>query len=368
LKFSGEGKDDFSKKIIFFSCSKFKCWQSSLPNRINQLRIKNYELRMARSAVTSVSPFIIYNSLNIIFIINLIFEQMKRIFFLMLTLLIMSVASMNAQVRIGGTDDPNPSAVLDLNATDAANNGDLGLALPRVQLTSTDNPEPLDAFVKGMTVYNTLSTGDVIEGTYYCDGARWVKVRNSTELINKSDLSVELSNLIAALAKAGVPSSITCPPSVTGSSSTIYAVGNFGAAGCWMIDNSKEGTPSATHYMEGLPGQKPEGLAGYYYTWEQAKGACPDGFLLPTNAQLQSLRTVVNNNVMALSMWLLGGTQGQSFGGRYSFLIDEWAFWGELCSLWVLDSASYSTTTPVAVNVVAADRWELACTVRCIKN
>jgi hypothetical protein len=41
---------------------------------------------------------------------------MKKMMFLMLTLLIWSAASMNAQVRIGGTSDPNPAAVLDLNA------------------------------------------------------------------------------------------------------------------------------------------------------------------------------------------------------------------------------------------------------------
>jgi hypothetical protein len=154
--------------------------------RLNQLRIKNYELRMARSAVTSVSPFIICNSLSIIFIINLIFEQMKKIFFLMLMLLIWGTASMNAQVRIGGTADPNPSAILDLNATDAANNGDLGLALPRVELTSTGNKAPLDSHVAGMMVYNTKAAGDVTPGTYYNDGEKWIRI-GSGSLISEAD-------------------------------------------------------------------------------------------------------------------------------------------------------------------------------------
>jgi hypothetical protein len=95
---------------------------------------------------------------------------------LMLALLILSVTGANAQVRIGGTDDPNPSAVLDLNATNAANNGALGLALPRVELTSTTSYSPLKAHMAGMTVYNTKLTGDVTPGTYYNDGSKWIRI------------------------------------------------------------------------------------------------------------------------------------------------------------------------------------------------
>jgi hypothetical protein len=123
---------------------------------------------------------------NLINIINLIFEQMKKIFFLMLTLLIWSTASMNAQVRIGGLDDPNESAVLDLNATNAANNGTLGLALPRVELASTDSPNPLKTHVAGMTVYNTKATGDVTPGAYYNDGSNWIRIGNGS-LISEVD-------------------------------------------------------------------------------------------------------------------------------------------------------------------------------------
>jgi hypothetical protein len=93
----------------------------------------------------------------------------------MLTLIVMSAASVNAQVRIGGLDDPNSSAVLDLNATDATDNGTLGLALPRVALTSTS-----EAVKKGMIVYNTATAGDVTPGMYYNDGEKWIRVGNGT--------------------------------------------------------------------------------------------------------------------------------------------------------------------------------------------
>jgi hypothetical protein len=108
---------------------------------------------------------------------------MKKIFFLMLAFLIWSAASVNAQVRIGGIDDPNPSAVLDLNATDATEDGTLGLALPRVELTSTISYEPLRNHVAGMIVYNTKTIGDVTPGTYYNDGEKWIRIGNGSQIV-----------------------------------------------------------------------------------------------------------------------------------------------------------------------------------------
>jgi hypothetical protein len=92
----------------------------------------------------------------------------KKVFYLALTLIVLSAASVNAQVRIGGTNDPDPSAVLDLNPNTGDANG--GLALPRVALTSETqqlngaDPQP------GTVVYNTSSALDG-EGTYV-----WTKV------------------------------------------------------------------------------------------------------------------------------------------------------------------------------------------------
>jgi hypothetical protein len=248
---------------------------------------------------------------------------MKKIFFLMLTLLIMSVASMNAQVLIGGdgTGNPDPAAVLELRSSNQ------GFLLPRVALTSTADPAPLAAFVNGMMVYNTVNHNDVTQGTYYCDGIRWNKVRNSLELIKKSDLSGEVIKLIMDLAETGGTVTNTCPPSVIGSSGTSYAVGDFGIAGCWMIDNSKEGTPSATHYMEGLDGEKAEGLHGYYYTWQQAQSACPPGFSLPTNAQFSLLQAVVTGNISFWNLWRSGTYGGGivlSYGTWYTLLNGYW--------------------------------------------
>jgi hypothetical protein len=83
---------------------------------------------------------------------------MKKMMLLMLTLLIWSVASMNAQVTIGSDKEPHPSAILDLESTTQ------GLKLPTVVLTNrttflTDGGDKTAA--KGMLVYNT---GNSFEG------------------------------------------------------------------------------------------------------------------------------------------------------------------------------------------------------------
>ena len=88
----------------------------------------------------------------------------------------LGTASVNAQVRIGGNTAPNGAAVLDLNATDATNNGTKGLALPRVNLTS--NTMQLTSGVvnlTGMLVYNTTATLGAV-GIYVWTGAQWTKV------------------------------------------------------------------------------------------------------------------------------------------------------------------------------------------------
>ena len=92
-----------------------------------------------------------------------------------LLFLCLGTASVKAQVRIGGNTAPNAAAVLDLNATDATNNGTKGLALPRVNLTS--NTMQLTSGVVNLTgilVYNTTAT--LGAGIYTWTGSIWKKV------------------------------------------------------------------------------------------------------------------------------------------------------------------------------------------------
>ncbi|GHT61995.1 hypothetical protein FACS189451_05290 [Bacteroidia bacterium] len=102
-------------------------------------------------------------------------EKMKKMLFLMLFLMILGAASVTSQVRIGGNGQPNSTAVLDLNATDATNNGTKGLALPRVALSSTTTiPSGMGTPVNGLLVYNTATAGDVTPGTFYWQTNRWM--------------------------------------------------------------------------------------------------------------------------------------------------------------------------------------------------
>ncbi|WP_311260706.1 hypothetical protein, partial [Xanthomonas sp. WCS2017Cala2-12] len=56
-----------------------------------------------------------------------------------------------AQVGMS-SNNPNKSAILDLNQTDGTNTK--GLVLPKVDLTGTNNTYPLSAHVAGMKAYN----------------------------------------------------------------------------------------------------------------------------------------------------------------------------------------------------------------------
>ncbi|MDR0866078.1 MAG: hypothetical protein LBO74_14260 [Candidatus Symbiothrix sp.] len=99
---------------------------------------------------------------------------MKKMIFLVLTLIVMGAASANAQVRIGGadTDAPTQGAVLDLNNADDGYVG--GLLLPKVSsltLSSVDAfSADADAATKlvGLIVYNADPDA---EGIYIWTGA-----------------------------------------------------------------------------------------------------------------------------------------------------------------------------------------------------
>ena len=104
---------------------------------------------------------------------------MKRNFCFLIIISFLCMTSVtNAQMRLGSTTEPNPSAILDLNP-DEDNNAVRGLALPRVKLESTTSYAPLNAHVAGMFVYNTVTAGDVTPGIYYNNGTKWITTATS---------------------------------------------------------------------------------------------------------------------------------------------------------------------------------------------
>jgi hypothetical protein len=98
---------------------------------------------------------------------------MKKNLLFMLILIVLSSASVSAQVRIGDSSEPTKGAVLDLNATTYKG----GLLLPQVNLTTltalsdlTVTPDE-QGDLKGLLVYNINITTGV--GIYVWNGSKW---------------------------------------------------------------------------------------------------------------------------------------------------------------------------------------------------
>lgn len=84
-------------------------------------------------------------------------KKMKNLFWLMLSFLLLSSASINAQVIIGSLDDPHPAAALEIR-NDNPRGFMQGILFPRVPLMAASEWYPLDSSaepVEGMVVYNT---------------------------------------------------------------------------------------------------------------------------------------------------------------------------------------------------------------------
>lgn len=97
---------------------------------------------------------------------------MKNILYF-LPLFLMTIQG-QSQVAIG-TTSPNPNSILDLTSDH------LGFLLPRVALSNTTNSAPLGAFVEGITVYNTATTGNVSPGLYFSNGSSWVSISEASK-------------------------------------------------------------------------------------------------------------------------------------------------------------------------------------------
>ena len=92
---------------------------------------------------------------------------MKKIFFLICSII---TIHLNAQTGIG-TTTPNPSAKLDVYATNK------GFLPPRISLSGTLDVSTIATPATGLVVYNTATAGttpnNVIPGYYYYDGTKW---------------------------------------------------------------------------------------------------------------------------------------------------------------------------------------------------
>lgn len=79
----------------------------------------------------------------------------------------------SAQVGIG-TNNPHPSAVLDLESTNQ------GVLLPRVALTGTGDTSTIASPATSLMVYNTATAGGLTPGFHYWDGTAWATLGTNT--------------------------------------------------------------------------------------------------------------------------------------------------------------------------------------------
>jgi uncharacterized protein (TIGR02145 family) len=248
--------------------------------------------------------------------------------FLALILFVLSVASVNAQVRIGGaiTDVPVLSTILDLHNTDDFKGG---LLLPRIALTNmsslVDIPnanQDKPQLLTGLVVYNTSSG---TKGIYMWNGNKWNRVLNTNDCY-----------------------------SVIDDEGNFYYAAQFGEAGCWMTQNLQ-----STGTFQGATWQSiPQGMNidyknvpyycfpdaaininnypeyGLLYTWAAAnigtnetdmenpnpsnrQGICPTGWHLPTDAEWNLLERIIaesDANVYSTTGPVDYGTLNDDFG------------------------------------------------------
>jgi len=109
---------------------------------------------------------------------------MKKIFLFTVASFFLGNIAM-AQNNVGiGTNLPDPSAKLDVKATDK------GLLIPNVSLTAKNVAAPITSPAISLLVYNTNTSGaapnNVYPGYYYWDGTIWVRLHSSDNDWTKS--------------------------------------------------------------------------------------------------------------------------------------------------------------------------------------
>ena len=104
---------------------------------------------------------------------------MKKIFVVIVLIVGLSAS---AQIKIGD----NPTAINSGSLLELESNSK-GVLFPRVALTNTSTSAPLVAHVAGMTVYNTVTVGDVTPGLYTNNGMNWVKNEGAASNLYTSD-------------------------------------------------------------------------------------------------------------------------------------------------------------------------------------
>jgi uncharacterized protein (TIGR02145 family) len=148
--------------------------------------------------------------------------------------------------------------------------------------------------------------------------------------------------------------------------------------GCWMTDNSKEGTPSRKRFgyaanettAETINGTNPSatsGQRGYYYTHAQAADACPSGYHLPDATEWSNLVSYINGATVTTEQknyWISGSV----LAGLYNFSSSTWDLWG-IYGLWWSSGATNQAFRANTSGMVGPDTHNnYYFSVRCVKS
>lgn len=169
-------------------------------------------------------------------------KQQLGIIAVIMLLLGVHSAQLQAQVSIGSSLAPNENAVLDLHSNEKK-----GLLLPRIPLKSTIDMEPME-HVQGMFVYNTDTAGtppyDVTPGVYYNNGEHWVRLDSAAKQpwiylppfdlkwkVDSTGLEVDLykqyTDNLVSLVKASPGAPISLPGHAGNATDFYYAVTRY---------------------------------------------------------------------------------------------------------------------------------------------
>ena len=206
--------------------------------------------------------------------------MMKKVNYLMLSLLILSAVSMNAQVTIGDDTDAHPGAVLHLiNKTSEQR----GLLLPRVALSTEPTEFVLDLTpgneaaekeeAAGMLVFNTAKVLNG-QGIYVWDGEKWMPLCGGDAILPPAEKGVLINGVRWAETNVDAPGTFAENPEDVG---MFYQWNRkIGWSSTDPMINSEGGDTWDNSYPEGT-------------TWETANDPSPAGWRVPTLEEIKSL-------------------------------------------------------------------------------
>jgi uncharacterized protein (TIGR02145 family) len=102
---------------------------------------------------------------------------------------------------------------------------------------------------------------------------------------------------------------------------------------CWMVENSMEGLDG--QIAQKYHGTDPTHVNGYYYTYDNAKYACPTGWHIPTAAEADALISMLTSSHASTTGKWWHGTSGKvnnAFAGYRNN--SGWVYWESYAAWW----------------------------------